>query len=151
MLRIGFVVIALIFLFNQAEARHHHYYRHHVVEQPSFFNWFNQPTEHAAHSTNAQVIGGRPNGCPNAYCGCSASLHVFGKIIPSLNLASNWGKFPSASPASGMVAYRNHHVFVIESVNSDGTVVAHDGNSGGHLTRIHTVSLRGYRVVDPHG
>jgi hypothetical protein len=111
--------------------------------------------QHVAHNrvayNNGQVIGGRPAGCPYAYCGCSVSLRVFGKIIPALNLAANWLRFPSASPAPGMVAARSGHVFFIESVNSDGTVVAHDGNSGGHLTRIHTVSLRGYRVVNPHG
>ena len=105
----------------------------------------------AGSYSDARVIGGRPFGCPHAYCGCSASLHVFGRIIPELNLASNWGrKFSPASPAPGMAAYRNHHVFIIESVNGDGTVVAHDGNSGGGLTRLHTVSLAGYRVVDPH-
>lgn len=97
------------------------------------------------------IIGGRPSGCPHRYCGCSASLKVFGKIIPELNLAANWRRFPSASPAPGMAAWRWGHVFVIQSVNSDGTVVAHDGNSGRGLTRIHTVSLRGYRVVDPNG
>ncbi len=107
---------------------------------------------HIARSGGEGVVGGRPAGCPHAYCGCSASLRVFGKIIPELNLAANWGrKFPPASPAPGMAAYRNHHVFIIESVNGDGTVVAHDGNSGHGLTRIHTVSLRGYKVVDPHG
>lgn len=95
------------------------------------------------------VIGGRPAGCPRAYCGCSASIEVFGRIIPELNLASNWGQFPSASPAPGMAAYRHHHVFIIRAVNGDGTVLAHDGNSGRGLTRIHTVSLRGYRVVNP--
>lgn len=97
------------------------------------------------------VIGGRPSGCPHAYCGCWASLKIFGRIIPELNLASNWGRFPSASPAPGMAAYRHHHVFVIESVNSDGSVVASDGNSGRGLARRHTVSLRGYRVVNPNG
>lgn len=101
-------------------------------------------------SRQGEVIGGRPSGCPHAYCGCSVSLKVFGKIVPSLNLASNWGRFQSTSPAAGMVAYRSHHVFYIMSVNSDGTVVAHDGNSGRGLTRIHTVSLRGYHVVNPH-
>ena len=49
-----------------------------------------------------------------------------------------------------MVAVRNHHVFVIRSVNGDGTVVAYDANSGGHLTRVHTVSLSGYSVRNPH-
>lgn len=101
-------------------------------------------------SGHAEVIGGRPAGCPHAFCGCSASLYLFGKIVPELNLAANWGKFPTAEPAPGMAAYRAHHVFVIMAVNSDGTVIAHDGNSGRHLTRVHTVSLRGYRVVNPH-
>ena len=101
--------------------------------------------------TASQVIGGRPAGCPHAFCGCSASLKVFGRIIPALNLAANWRRFPPSAPAPGMVAWRAHHVFVILAVNSDGTVVAHDGNSGRHLTRVHTVSLRGYRVVNPHG
>jgi len=97
------------------------------------------------------VIGGRPSGCPVAYCGCSASIKVFGRIIPELNLAANWRRFPSTSPAPGMAAWRWHHVFIIESVNGDGTVVAHDGNSGRGLTRLHTVSLRGYHVVNPNG
>ena len=88
---------------------------------------------------------------PHAYCGCSASLRVFGRIIPELNLAANWRRFPAAIAAAGMAAWRYGHVFIIESVNGDGTVVAHDGNSGHGLTRIHTVSLRGYHVVNPHG
>jgi hypothetical protein len=50
-----------------------------------------------------------------------------------------------------MVAARSGHVFVILAVNGDGTVLAHDGNSGRGLTREHVVSLRGFRVVDPHG
>lgn len=97
------------------------------------------------------IIGGRPSGCPYRYCGCSASLRVFGRIIADLNLAANWRKFPSASPGPGMAAWRWGHVFIIESVNSDGTVIAHDGNSGGGLTRMHTVSLRGYHIVNPTG
>jgi len=98
------------------------------------------------------VVGGRPAGCPRRYCGCGVSLKVFGKIIPELNLASNWlRKFPRTSAAAGMVAARSGHVFYIQSVNGDGTVVAFDPNSGGGFTRLHTVSLRGYRVVDPNG
>lgn len=99
----------------------------------------------------AQVVGSRPAGCPHAYCGCGTSLHIFGRIIPSLNLAANWGMFPSASPAAGMVAYRSHHVFAIEQVLDNGMVLAYDSNSGGHATRIHVRSLAGYRVVNPHG
>ncbi len=98
------------------------------------------------------VVGGRPAGCPWRYCGCGVSLKVFGKIIPELNLALNWKKkFPPTSPAPGMVAARSGHVFYIMSVVDSDTVVAYDPNSGGSKTRIHTVSLRGFTVVDPHG
>ena len=96
------------------------------------------------------VVGGRPAGCPHRYCGCAVSLKVFGRIITDLNLAANWRKFASAPPSSGMVAWRNGHVIYIETVNGDGTVVAYDPNSGGHKTRVHTVSLRKYHVVNPH-
>jgi len=93
-----------------------------------------------------------PAGCPRiAFCGCGASVRIFGHPVRDLYLAANWGRFPRANPAPGMAAYRNHHVFVIEQVNGDGTVVAYDANSGGHATRIHTISLHGYRVVDPNG
>ena len=54
----------------------------------------------------SQVIGGRPPGCPAQYCGCGASLHLFGRIIPALNLAANWLRFPRAQPAQNMVAAR---------------------------------------------
>jgi hypothetical protein len=102
--------------------------------------------------SDARIVGGRPKGCPWRYCGCAVSLKVFGEIRRDLNLAYNWvRKFPRTRPAPGMVAARRGHVFYIQSVNSDGTVVAYDPNSGGHKTRIHTVSLRGFTVVDPHG
>jgi hypothetical protein len=111
--------------------------------------------EHKGNGSIAEfgtaIIGGRPPGCPHAYCGCEASRYLFGRIIPELNRAAAWFKFPHASPAPNMVAVRNHHVFVILSVNSDGSVLAHDGNSGHGLIREHIVSLRGYSVRDPHG
>lgn len=102
--------------------------------------------------TDGAVVGGRPAGCPWRYCGCGVSLKVFGKIIPKLNLALNWKIiFPRTEPAAGMVAARSGHVFYIMSVVDAQTVVAYDPNSGGSKTRIHTVSLRGYTVVNPHG
>ena len=92
-----------------------------------------------------------PSGCPrSAFCGCGASVRIFGHPVRELYLAANWFRFAHAMPAPGMVAVRSHHVFVIEQVNGDGTVVAYDANSGGHATRIHTVSLSGYSVRDPH-
>src|SRR4026208_1665850 len=73
-----------------------------------------------------------PGVCPRAFCGCEASLYVFGKIRPELNLASNWiRKFPRTSPAPGMAAARSGHVMVLMShVEGNGWLV-HDGNSGG--------------------
>jgi hypothetical protein len=99
----------------------------------------------------AQVVGGRPAGCPRSFCGCGASLRVFGRIVPGLNLASNWLRFPRAAPAPGMVAARRGHVFVLEQHVEGDSWMAYDANSGGHATRIHARSLRGYAVVNPRG
>lgn len=103
-----------------------------------------------AVAAHAQTIGGRPAGCPHSFCGCGASIRVFGRIVPGLNLASNWLRFPRTSPAPGMVAARRGHVFVLEQHLEGDTWMAYDANSGGHATRIHARSLRGYAVVNPH-
>jgi len=101
---------------------------------------------------NGVVVGRRPAGCPHAFCGCEASLYIFGEIRPELNLASNWvRKFPRTSAAPGMVAARNHHVMVLMSPVGDSDWLVHDGNSGGGLTRDHIQSIRGYTIVDPQG
>ena len=101
---------------------------------------------------NGNVVGGRPPGCPHAFCGCEASRYVFGKIRPELNLAANWiVKFPRTAPAPGMVAARTHHVMVLMSHVSGSDWLVHDGNSGGGLTRNHVVSIKGYVIVDPYG
>jgi hypothetical protein len=101
---------------------------------------------------NSGVIGRRPDGCPRAFCGCEASIYVFGHIRPELNLASNWAKrFPRSSPAPGMVAVRNHHVMVLMSHVDGRDWLVHDGNSGGGLTREHIMSIGGYVIVNPHG
>jgi hypothetical protein len=96
-----------------------------------------------------QVVGGRPAGCPRSFCGCGASIRVFGHIVPGLNLAANWLRFPRTSPAPGMVAARRGHVFVLEQHVEGDTWMAYDANSGGRTTRIHARSLRGYTVVNP--
>lgn len=100
---------------------------------------------------NAVIIGGRPAGCPRAHCGCSTSLYIFGKIKPELNLAANWLKFPRTSPAPRMVAARHGHVMVLLSHIEGNDWLTYDPNSGGGLTRQHVRSIRGYRVVNPHG
>ncbi|WP_448043074.1 hypothetical protein [Bradyrhizobium liaoningense] len=101
--------------------------------------------------SGARVIGGRPAGCPSSFCGCGAALRVFGRIVPELNLASNWLRFPRTSPAPGMVAARRGHVFVLEQHLGGDVWMAYDANSGGRTTRIHARSLRGYTIVNPRG
>ncbi|MCG2645742.1 hypothetical protein L6639_42270 [Bradyrhizobium sp. WYCCWR 12678] len=98
---------------------------------------------------NGQVVGHRPAGCPRNFCGCGASIKVFGRIVPELNLASNWLRFPRAAPAPGMVAARHGHVFVLEQHVNGDVWMAYDANSGGHATRVHERSIRGYTVVNP--
>lgn len=102
-----------------------------------------------ASVTPTQTVGGRPAGCPRSFCGCGAAIRVFGHIVPELNLAANWLRFPRTSPAPGMVAARRGHVFVLEQHVSGDTWMAYDANSGGRSTRIHARSLRGYTVVNP--
>ena len=133
---------ALMLLSAQAEARpYHHLYRvQHFREAMAM-----------APSGGERVVGGRPAGCPNAFCGCEASLYKFGRIVPGLNLASNWRRFPRATPAPGMAAVRSGHVMILESQVGGNVWTVHDGNSGGHVTREHPRSLAGYTIVDPNG
>jgi hypothetical protein len=116
----------------------------------------NFPKERAALSQivdangNGAVIGGRPANCPHRFCGCEASLYVFGEIRSELNLAANWvRKFPRTEPASGMVAARSGHVMVLMSHVEGNDWLVHDGNSGGGQTREHVRSIRGYAIVNP--
>jgi hypothetical protein len=103
-----------------------------------------------ASFVEGQTVGGRPAGCPRSFCGCGAAMRVFGRIVPELNLAANWLRFPRTSPAPGMVAARRGHVFVLEQHLEGDMWMAYDANSGGHVTRLHARSLRGYAVVNPH-
>ena len=97
-------------------------------------------------------IVGHPAGCPGtAFCGCGVSVKVFGHPVRNLYLAANWLKYPPAAPGPGMVAARHGHVMYIEAIDANGNAVVYDPNSGGHQTRVHTRSLAGYRVVNPHG
>jgi len=135
-------IATLLLLPAQAEARpYHHLYRvQHFRDAMAM-----------APSGDERVVGGRPAGCPNAFCGCEASLYKFGRIIPGLNLASNWRRFPRATPAPGMAAVRSGHVMILEAQVGGNVWTVHDGNSGGHVTREHARSLAGYTIVDPNG
>ena len=105
-----------------------------------------------AAPAHAEVLGGRPAGCPHAFCGCGLSLHLFGRIIPALNLARNWLRFPRTYAAPGMVAVRAHHVMKLERPGSrPGTWVVYDANGGRHLTWRHERSIAGYVIVNPRG
>lgn len=100
---------------------------------------------------NSSIVS-HPAGCPSrAFCGCGASVRVFGHSVRELWLAANWFRFPRAAPASGMVAVRQHHVFVLEADLGGGLWRVYDANSGGGATRVHARSLAGYTIVNPHG
>jgi hypothetical protein len=107
------------------------------------------PAARAVNYAVAQIVG-HPEGCPSsAFCGCGAAVRLFGKPIRDLWLAAAWFKFPRAAAAPGMVAVRSHHVFVLEAHLGGDMWQAYDANSGGHRTRIHARSIRGYTIVNP--
>jgi hypothetical protein len=134
--------VALVLLFiGQAEARPSHHHRTHQLRS--------MVMSVGDIQSNERVVSGRPSGCPHAFCGCEASLFRFGRIIPELNLASNWRRFPRAAPASGMAAVRSGHIMILQQHVAGDIWYVHDGNSGGHVTREHPRSIAGYTIVDP--
>jgi hypothetical protein len=130
----------------EAHPRHHNWH-HHLTYRHQYLNSM------ASIAGNIQVderiVGGRPSGCPHAFCGCEASLFRFGRIIPELNLAANWRRFPRTAPAPGMAAVRSGHVMILQQHVAGDIWYVHDGNSGGHTTREHPRSIAGYAIVDP--
>lgn len=170
-LTFAFLVLTLALVSGTAEAKHrHHHHRHAVVvAHPDCNTWFvcegvapsprGQRVQRSMGGfgapqqirTSATILGGRPSGCPHAFCGCGASLHVFGRIIPALNLAANWLGFPRAAPGPGMAAARSGHVWVLEEHVAGNVWIGYDANSGGHMTRRHARSIAGYTIVNPHG
>lgn len=100
------------------------------------------------------IIGGRPPGCPQQFCGCGASLEVFGKIIPRLNRAAQWflefRRVAHADATSGMVAGNTSHVFVLLRHIAGDDWLVKNYNGRGHRTSIQRRRLTHYTVVDPH-
>ena len=85
------------------------------------------------------------------FCGCGASIEVFGHSVRDLWLVSNWYRFPRAAPAAGMaVLWGTRHVAIIRQYFGDGTAMLYDANSGRGLTRVHRIRIAGLSVVDPH-
>lgn len=105
---------------------------------------------HQTHERGAQGTVAHPIGCPSrAFCGCGASVRVFGHSVRALWPAAAWLRYPRAAPAPGMAAARRHHVMVLESHLSGSTWLVYDANSGHGGTRVHARSIAGYSIVDP--
>ena len=104
-----------------------------------------------ARVSEGTIIGSRPADCPRAYCGCGLRKHL-GISDVRLNLAANWARlFPrEASPRAGLAAVRRNHVMYIEASAGNGLWTVRDYNSGGGLSRIHIVDVRGHTFVNPH-
>ena len=131
--------LLVIALANPAEAKKR-YKRYHVTH---------------SYSYDGRVVA-HPAGCPRyLFCGCGSCKEI--GISPAeckrrgLFLAANWFRFPRANPGPGMAAVRRGHVMIIRAYDGNNNATVYDPNSGGHKTRIHTRSLAGYKVVNPHG
>ena len=104
-----------------------------------------------ASGNRQEVIGGRPAGCPHAYCGCGLRKYL-GIDDVRLNLAANWAKFfPRTHAQPGAAAVRRHHVMLLLSPISQTTWMVRDYNSGGGLSRIHARDIRGFQFVSVNG
>ena len=91
----------------------------------------------------ATIIGGRPSGCPHAYCGCGARLYL-GLSDVRLNLAWNWTKYYSGPTP---VAVWRHHIAIIEQWTGPNMAILRDYNSGHGLSRIHERSTAGATII----
>jgi hypothetical protein len=111
-----------------------------------------QIMRHASYASMDSQVVSHPEGCPRSqFCGCGVSVRVFGHPVRELFLVHNWYRYPRAAAAAGNVAILgSQHVAYIIQAYGDGTATLYDPNSGGGLTRIRRVSLRGWAVVDPH-
>jgi hypothetical protein len=66
-----------------------------------------------ANGNEARVIGGRPAGCPHAFCGCGLARFL-GLEDRRLWLAANWPRlFHRTQAHAGAVAARAHHVMLL--------------------------------------
>jgi len=169
---LGAPIVLLLFISHPASARYHHQHHHRSLAGAANCTLTNggrqvcgaaaRPVRTLAVDANGNrvarvsdqgsVIGGRPNGCPHAYCGCGLRKYL-GLSDKRLNLAGNWARlFPhEAAPRPGLAAVRSGHVMYIESAAGNGQWTIRDYNSGGGLSRVHVRDLRGYVFVNPHG
>lgn len=105
---------------------------------------------HDANGNSAQVIGGRPSGCPHAYCGCGLARYL-GLTDRALNLAWEWARrFPHTFAHAGAVAVRHHHVMLLEAHVEGSRWLVRDFNGGRHLSWLHVRSVNGFIFVSPN-
>jgi hypothetical protein len=87
------------------------------------------------------AIGGKPAGCPHAWCGCWLASHL-GISDRSLWLARNWARIGhSSSPQVGAIAVWPHHVGQISAV--DGNRILLLSGNDGHAVRERWRPMRG--------
>lgn len=91
---------------------------------------------------------GRPQGCPNLWCGCWLSIEIFGRNDPSLWLVSNWLKFPRTEPAPGAVAVIRRggqpgHVGVVVGFDGKNPII----KSGNHNRRVGTGTYPAQTII----
>lgn len=104
-----------------------------------------------AGDPGAQEIGGRPTGCPHAYCGCGLARFL-GLEDARLNLAAAWERlFPRTQAKPGAVALRRdrHHVLLLIKHLSGSIWLTRDYNSTKHLSWIHARDVSNFVFVDP--
>ena len=117
---------------------------------------YSRHRSYADANGNGAIVA-HPAGCPGrAFCGCGTCVKVGFSLAEckrmGLFLARNWfHRFPRTAPSAGMVAARSGHVMYIMAYQGNGLATVYDPNSGGHRTRVHTRSLSGYTIVNPHG
>lgn len=140
LLAIFFIVMVTTLPANARQHRHHHRgYQH-------------SPQIRLINVYPSEGFLPHPPGCPShAFCGCGASVEVFGRAVRSLWPASAWFRFPRTAPSPGMVGVRSHHVFVLRQHIEGQIWLIADYNSGGHQSRLHQRSISGYAIVNPHG
>lgn len=135
------VALALLagLLVSPAEARHRHHHHYKTIR----IELRGVPMTVTRNVQSENIIGGRPAGCPHAYCGCGARKYL-GIEDVRLNLASNW---PHYYRGLTQVAVWNHHIAIIERITGPGMAILRDYNSGSGLSRIHERSIAGARIV----
>lgn len=102
------------------------------------------------NGNRAQVIGGRPAGCPARFCGCGLRKYL-GLSDTRLNLASNWARlFPRTAAHSGAAAVRKGggHVMLLEQQISGTQWLVRDYNGGRRLSWLHVRDVRNYIFVN---